>query len=119
MRPIIVVPGFLVPGVLEPIYLAAFDNSSSDLDGFKSDIDYSSSEEKIAPCPRDGVRAANIRVDDSALNIQERDVQLEHIYKLWILEARNTTLESGGLDVIMGLSGSCKISLLILTTRPA
>ena len=66
LRPIIVVPGFSVPCVLEPIYLAAFNNSSSDLESLKGDIDYSSSEEKIASCPRDGVRATNIRVDDSA-----------------------------------------------------
>ena len=118
VRPIIVILSFSVPCVLGLIYLAAFDITNLVWRAFKDDMDYSSSKEKIASCLWDGVRTTNIRVDDSAIHIQERDVRLEHIHKFSVPEARNTTLEPGELDVIMGLSGSCKISLLNPITRP-
>ena len=34
------------------------------------------------------------------MHIQERDVRLEHIYKLSVLEARNTTKQSGSDETL-------------------
>ena len=53
------------------------------------------------------------------MHIQERDVRSEHIYKLSILEARNTTLESGGLDVIMELQNFVRFLCSIPPLDPA